>query len=131
MTTSAPWLILQIDATGGVGEDGGANAEAAEDAHGERDLLRGVAFVEMDATLHRGDGDIFDFADHQAAGVADGGGTREAGNFFVGDARGFGQFVGEGAEAGAEDERDFRAQLGFREDEFRGAVGAREFGVAR
>src|SRR5277367_2916613 len=81
---------LQIDAAGGVGENGGANAEAAEDAHGKRDLLRGVAFVEMDAALHGGDGDVFDFANHQTAGVADGGGTREAGNFFVGDARGFG-----------------------------------------
>ena len=64
-------LVLQIDSAGGVGQNRGADAEPAQDAHGERDLLRGVAFVEMDAALHRGDGDIPDFADYQAAGVAD------------------------------------------------------------
>ena len=63
--------------------------------------------------------------------VADGGGTREAGNFLVGDARGLLQFVGEGTEAGAKNQRDFRTQPRLREDEFRGAIGAREFGVAR
>src|SRR5271170_2096656 len=94
-------------------------------------MLRGVAFVKMDATLHRRDGDIPDFTDYQAAGVADGGGAREAGDFFVGDASGFGEFVGEGAQAGAQHQRDFRAQARFRQDEFRGAVGAGEFGIAR
>jgi hypothetical protein len=62
--------------------------------------------------------------------VADGRGTREAGNFFVGDTRGLLQFVAEGAESGSEHQRDFRAQLGFRKDEFRGAIGARKFGIA-
>ena len=48
-------LIIEIDAAGGIGEDDGADAHASEDAHGEDNLLRRIAFVEMDAALHDGD----------------------------------------------------------------------------
>ena len=65
-----------------------------------------------------------DFSDHEPAGVPFDRGARKAGNFFVGDARGACKFVGKSAEARAEHERDFRAQLRFRENEFRGALGA-------
>jgi hypothetical protein len=49
-------LIIQIDASRGIGEDDGANSHASEDAHGEGDLLRRIAFVKMHAALHHGDG---------------------------------------------------------------------------
>ena len=37
--------VTEIDASGGIGEDDGANAHAAEDADGERYFLRGISFV--------------------------------------------------------------------------------------
>ena len=65
----------------------------------------------MHAALHDGHGNVAHFADHEPAGVAFDRRAREAGNFVVGNARGGGEFVGERAEAGAEHQADFRAQL--------------------
>ncbi len=96
----------EIDASGGVGQDDGLDPHAGEDADRERDLLRGVSLVEVDAALHGGNCDFARFADYQAAGVSDGGGLWERRNFRVGDAGGIGERVGEGAEAGTEDEAD-------------------------
>ena len=45
------------------------------------------------------------------------------GNFGVGNAHRVGEGVGESAEAGAEDERDLRAQRSALQDELRGGVG--------
>src|SRR4029077_10831566 len=80
----------------------------------------------MDAALHAGDFDAVDFADDELPGVADGGGTGKVRNFRVRDTRGSGEFVGEGAEAGAEDECDLGTQLRFFLDEPRGGFGASE-----
>src|ERR1700722_18766700 len=44
--------VAEIDSSGGICENHGANAHAAEHADRKRDLLRGVALVEMDASLH-------------------------------------------------------------------------------
>ena len=115
--------VAEIDASGGVGEDDGANAHACEDADGEGDFLRGISFIEMHAALHGGDGYVAGVADDHASGVADGGRARERGDLGVGDAGGVGERVGEAAEAGAEDEGDLRAQGGAGEDELRGGVG--------
>ena len=88
--------IAEIDAAGGVGEDDGFDAHAREDADGERDLLGGVAFVEMDAALHARDGDVPDFTDDELARVADGCGLREVWDLFVGEFCWRREFVGEG-----------------------------------
>src|SRR5580658_4613720 len=80
----------------------------------------------MYAALHDCDGQISQFADDELASVACDRGAREAGYFGVGDGRGVGELVGEGAEARAEDERDFGAELAARLDEFGGAGGAGE-----
>ena len=120
--------VIEIDRAGGVGEDGGADAEASEDAHRKHHFPARISFVAMDAALHRGDGNFATLSDYEKAGVSCDGGAREAGNFLVRDSRGGSEFVGESAKAGAEDERDFRAQLCFRENEFRGARGASKFG---
>ena len=89
--------VLQIDAAGGVGKNRRTNSHAAQDTHRESDFLRGVALIEMDAALHRGHSHVPDFSDHQPPGVTNSGRTREARNFFVGDARCFAEFIGEGA----------------------------------
>src|SRR5580700_3181988 len=118
-------------AAGGVGEDDGFDAEAGKNANGKGDVLRRVAFVEMDAALHASDFDAVDLADDELAGVADSGGAGEVRDFCVGDPRGAGELVSEGAEAGAEDERDFRTQLGLFLNEARGSFGAGELCVWR
>ena len=122
--------VIEIDRASSVGEDRGADAEASEDAHRKHHFPARISFVEMDAALHRGDGNFATLSDYESAGVPFDGGAREAGNFLVRDSRGGSEFVGESAEAGAENERDFRAQFCFRENEFRGARGARKFGCA-
>ncbi len=56
----------------------------------------------MDAALHAGDRDAAYFSEDELAYVANGGGAREVRDFAVGDfCCGF-EFVGEGAQAGAE-----------------------------
>src|ERR1700722_18134528 len=80
----------------------------------------------MYTALHDCEGQTAQFADDELACMACDRGAREARDFRVGDARGGGELVGEGAEAGAEDERDFGAELGARLDEFGGASGANE-----
>ena len=54
-----------------------------------------------------------DFADDKLASVADGGGAREVRDFLVRNFRGVGEFVGESAKAGPEDERDAAAEVWF------------------
>ena len=118
-----------FDAAGGVGEDDGFHAHAREDADGKRDLFGGIAFVEMDAALHSGDGNFADCADDELACVADGGGVWEMRDFRVGDFGCVVEFVGESTEARAEDQRDFGAEIGFGKNEICGGFGAFEFGV--
>src|SRR4029077_2955652 len=49
-------LVVGVDAAGSVGEDGGANSQAAEDADREDDFVRRVTFVGVHAALHGRDG---------------------------------------------------------------------------
>lgn len=119
-------LIVEVDSSGGVGEDDGADSHASEDAHGEGDLMGRVAFVEMDAALHRGHGDGGRVADDELSGVTDGGGTREGRDFGVWDFCCVGEGIGEAAETGAEDEADAGAQGGSLQDGLSGGFGERE-----
>src|SRR5882757_5546891 len=116
--------IVAIDAAGGVGNDHRFDADAREDADWERDFFRGIAFIEVDAALHRGDGDVADVADDETSGVAYGGGLGKIRNFRVGNFRCVAKFVSEIAESRAQDQSNAWPQLGFGEDEFRGAVSA-------
>src|SRR6267142_4787572 len=83
----------------------------------------------MDAALHSGDFDAINLADDELSGVADCGGAGEVRDFCVRNAGGSGEFIGEGPEAGAEDERDFWAELDFFLNETRGGFGADELRV--
>ena len=69
----------EIDASGGVGDDEGANPHAREYPDGKSDLLRGVSLIKMNAALHGSDRDGAGIADDQTSGVADRGGLRESG----------------------------------------------------
>src|SRR5216684_8236825 len=83
----------------------------------------------MDAALHPRDFDAINLADNELPGVADCGGAREVRDFCVRNAGGSGEFIGESAEAGAEDERDFWTELGFFLNEAGGRFGADELRV--
>ncbi len=93
-------LVIQIDAARRVGQEDGTNSHAAEDAHGEGDLLRRVTFIKMHASLHHGDGDRTRFADHHLSSVADRGRAREGRDLRERDAGRVGERIGETAEAG-------------------------------
>src|SRR5882672_4058615 len=98
--------IVAIDATGGVGNYHRLDAHAGEDADWERDFFRGIAFIEVDAALHRGDGDVADVADDETSGVAYGGGLGEIRDFRVGNFRCVAKFVSEIAEARTQNQSD-------------------------
>src|SRR6185437_2300007 len=119
--------VIKIDRAGGVGEDGRADANASEDAHRKNHFPARISFIEMNAALHRGDRNLAGFSDREPAGMPWNGRARESRNFLVRDSRGGIQFVGERAEARAENQRNFRPQFRFRKNKFRGARGARKF----
>ena len=62
--------IALFDSAGSIGKDNGAQAERAEHAHGERDLLRRIAFVKMHAALHHEDGNAAEQTCDDAARMA-------------------------------------------------------------
>ena len=88
--------------------------------------MRGIALIEMDTALHDGDRYSADGADHKRAGVPDGSTDGEARNLGVRKSYSVLEFVGEGAETGAEDERDSGAQSRTTQNVARGLVGKRE-----
>jgi len=73
--------------------------------------------------LHSGDFDAITFADNELPGVADCGGAREVRDFCVRNAGGSGEFIGEGAEAGARTSAIFGRSLFFSDE--RAAASAR------
>jgi hypothetical protein len=82
----------------------------------------------MDAALHSDDWDFADGTEDKLASVADGGGLGEMRDFGVGDFGGVFEFVGEGTEAGAEDQGDFGAEISFGKNKMGGGFGLVEFG---
>ena len=118
--------VAGIDAAGGVGQHNGAYSHASQHAHWECDLLRRVAFVEMRAALHHGQRKVVESAEDEPARVSEGRAPGKVGNAFVGDGRGVVQFVGEGAEAGAEHDADTRPQRSVRQNKLRRLVGGSE-----
>jgi hypothetical protein len=118
--------VAEVDASGGVGEDHGVDSHAGEHADGKGDLLRGVSLVLVDATLHGGDWHIACLADDKPAGVSDGGGLGKGWNLGVGNFRRVSQGVGEGPEAGAQNESDFRAEHSALQNGLCSGVGKRE-----
>jgi hypothetical protein len=81
----------------------------------------------MNTSLHARHRDIPDVSDHELSRVADGGGLREVRDFLVGYLSWRFEFVGEGAEARAQHQRNAGAESGFAQDEFGGARGVGEF----
>ena len=117
-------MVALGDAAGGVGQDDSLDAERAQHAQGEGDLMRGVALIEMHPPLHDDDrhavgapqrrrpvaGDPAEQARDHAAGVALDGGAGEVGNFGVGHDDRLGNRLGDGPQPGAEDDAHARIE---------------------
>ncbi len=115
--------IPEVDASGSVGDDDGANAHAREHANGERDFLRRISLIKMNAALHGCDWNGACISDDHPPGMPDRGRLRERRNLGIRDASRIAERVGEGAEAGAKNKTDLRSKRGARKDQLRGGVG--------
>jgi hypothetical protein len=71
-------LVGEINSSGGVSKNDGANSHSSEDAHGEGNLLRRVAFINVHAALHDGNRYGASMANDHGAGVADRGRARKS-----------------------------------------------------
>ena len=95
-----------------VGKHHGVKPESPQNAHGEGDLLRCVALIEVDAALHDYDRNAAQHAGNDAARMAHYRGLREMRNLGVGDQDGVGNGVGHRAQAGAEHDADVGREEG-------------------
>ena len=55
--------VIEVDCSGRVGEDGGANSEPSEDTYRKCNFLRRISFIKVHAALHHCYGNARDFAD--------------------------------------------------------------------
>src|SRR5208337_659402 len=108
-----PLRELLFDPTRGIRQDHRLDAHPGKHADGERDILHGVAFVKVHATLHCGDLDAIHLANHQLAGVADGRRAGKVGNLSVRNARGVSELVCKRSQSGAQHQCDLWQQLCF------------------
>ena len=77
----------RVHASGGIGDIECADAELIHDAHGEGDLLHGVALIIVEASLHGQDVDASELAEDEFAGVSLDGGHGEVGYLTIGELR--------------------------------------------
>jgi hypothetical protein len=89
-----------------------SDAELLHDAHRQRHLLHGIAFVVVKAPLHHTSSNAGDFADHQPPGVPGDGADGKVRNLGVGNNVGVGKLGGEPAQPAAQDQPDARLVTG-------------------
>ena len=104
--------IVGMDGTGSVGHHKGLNTQPLHHAHGQSDLLHGVAFIIMNAPLHHKNGLPFQLANEHAARVTGNCGDRPIGNFAEGDAVGSFNSVCQAAQTRAQDDANSRLIMG-------------------
>ncbi len=75
----------RVEAARGIGDDQRVDVEALHDSHGQRHLLHGIAFVVVEAALHRAHDCAGKFADHEPPGMTGDSADRKEGNLIVGD----------------------------------------------
>ena len=96
----------EVRAARRVGDEQVLDADADHHPDGEDHQVHRVAFVVVDAALHRDHALPAEGADDEVPLVADGRGHGESGEFAVGDDEGVLDLVGQHAEAAAEDDAD-------------------------
>ena len=110
--------LVITNAAGGVGDHQAGTAQFHEHPGGEDHRLHGIALVEVHASLHHGDRVGAQAADHQVAGVSGHVGDGKMGELSVGQDHAVLERVGEGAQAGSEDQPHGRARGNFIGNEF-------------
>ena len=103
---------VEAHAAGGIGNEEFLDAHGHHHADGEDDQVHPVAFIVVDAALHRDDALPAELSDDEVAFVADGGGHGEAGNVLVGDDERLLDLVGQLAEAASQHDTDLRLAAG-------------------
>src|SRR6476661_5617987 len=89
---------LNVDTAGSICQDERLDAEQFESANWKRDFFERVAFVVMNAALHREDRHRIDFTDHEPSGMSLRSRAHETGNLFIRNRFCFLEVVGESAE---------------------------------
>ena len=96
-------VVAQVGAAGGIGHKEVLDAHQLHNADGEGDQVHAVALVIVDAALHGHHHFAGQFAHNELSFVADGGRNGEAGDSSVGNYQRVFNFVGQAAQAAAQD----------------------------
>ena len=122
-TSTSALAETEIDASGGVGENQGPDSHARENADRKRDLLGGISLVLVDPALHRGHRNVSCLPNDHSSSVSNSSRLREGWDLGIGNGGGIGERVGEGAEAGPENQAHLGLERGVLQDELCGGVG--------
>ena len=102
----------RIHPAAGVGDDERRRSQGAQYPHREGDLLHGVAFVPVEAALHRHHLPATQLSEQQPSRVSLDRGKRETGNSFVPDFALYLDLARQAAETGPENHGNFGTELG-------------------
>ena len=105
-----PGAVGRVDASGGVGEDDGLDAQQLQHPDGDDQLLEGIALVGVEAAGHAGHPFPGHGAEEQLPGVGGHGGEQEVGDIGVIHLDGVLDGLGEGSQAGAQDNAHLRRE---------------------
>ena len=105
--------VAGVDGAGGVGEDGGLDAQQLEYPNGDDQLFEVIALIGVEPAGHAHHLAAADGAEDELAGVGGHGGHQEIGDVLVIHHHGVFNLLGKGAQAGAQDDGDLRGEVHF------------------
>ena len=101
-------VVALVDGAGGIAGDERVHADAPHEPDRERDLLRGVALVAMQAALHADDLPAAEDADDEAPDMPGDGRAFHMRHLPIGDEEGVLDAIGDGPQSRTEGDADFR-----------------------
>ena len=114
--------VVRVDAPGGVGEDEGPDAQQLQHPDVNDQLLKGVALIGVKAAGHADNPPARHGAEDQLPGVGGHGGEQKVGDVGVVHFHRVLDGLGEGSQAGAQNDADFGGKVRFRPQEIRGGL---------
>ena len=117
-----PGAVVPVDGPGGVGENGGPDSQQLQNPDGDDQLLEGVALVGVEAAGHADHPPARHRAENQLPGVGGHGGEQKMGDLGVIHGHRVFDGLGEGPQAGAQDNADFRGNVRFRPQKICGGL---------
>ena len=103
--------VAGVDGAGGIGEDGGLDAQQLEKTDGDHQLLKVVALIGVEPAGHAHHLAAADGAENELSGVGRHSGDQEVGDVLVIHHDGVFDLLGEGAQAGAQDNGDLGGEI--------------------